>query len=270
MTEDRAAEPTLARVADAGDIAFADELVRSAGALAAELRSGALQIDTKGHISDLVTVADRSAEHHVADAVARARPADGIFGEEGTGRAGTSGRTWVVDPVDGTYNFVAGIPNWCCAIALRDDTTGESLLGAVHQPATGDTWLGGIGVPTTWNGRPVPPIVDRGIGEVSVATYLHPPTSREPDRLEPWLAVIRAAATIRVLGSGSVDLAWVASGRLGAFAQPDCPEWDWLPGSALVRAAGGVAIEVAHRGHRWCLAGPPTAIAELAEALVDS
>ncbi len=88
--------------------------------------------------------------------------------------------------------------------------------------------------------------------------------------LEPFLAALRAAATPRISGSASVDLSWVAAGRLGAWAQHTVAPWDWLPGRALVEAAGGAAAEVSHRGHDWCLAGSRRAVDELRAALTSA
>ena len=82
---------------------------------------------------------------------------------------------------------------------------------------------------------------------------------------EPLLRAMHGAATVRVLGSGSVDMAWIAGGRIGAFLQRDCPPWDWLPGAALVTAAGGAADVVEAHGHRWFIAGNRRAVDELAE-----
>jgi len=101
------------------------------------------------------------------------------------------------------------------------------------------------------------------LSRLSLASYLHPPRLADPAIREPTLALIGGAATVRMLGSGSVELAQLASGRLGAWAELDCPDWDWLPGAALVRAAGGSAEVLRHRGHRWHLAGNRQAVADI-------
>ena len=128
----------------AQDAALATRLVRDAGELAHRMRAAGLDAEAKTSISDVVTAADRAAEQLVADTLAAERPDDGVLGEEGASRTGTSGRTWVIDPVDGTYNFVAGLDWWCSALAL---TEGDDLvLGAVHHPASGRTFVGGPGL----------------------------------------------------------------------------------------------------------------------------
>ncbi|WP_296607296.1 inositol monophosphatase family protein, partial [Nocardioides sp.] len=138
------------------DAALAARLVRDAGTLAARMRADGVETATKSSISDVVTAADHAAERLVVDGLSLERPEDGVLGEEGAARQGTSGRTWVIDPVDGTYNFVAGLDWWCSAIALTD---GDRLvLGAVHHPATGRTFVGGPDLPTTVDGTPLQPL----------------------------------------------------------------------------------------------------------------
>ena len=163
-----------------------------------------LQAQHKTSISDVVTAADHAAEELVESTLRRLRPDDGIVGEEGAEAPSRSGRTWVIDPVDGTYNFLSGLGTWCSALALRD----------------------------------LP------LAEVAMATYLHPAVLPDDSLREPWLAAVSGAATVRMFGSGSCDLAAVAAGRLGVWAQQSVPEWDWLPGAALVTAAGGRAEQV--------------------------
>ncbi|WP_222123724.1 inositol monophosphatase family protein [Agrococcus jejuensis] len=250
------------------DASLAVRLVTDAGALAARMRAEGLETEFKTSISDVVTAADRAAEELVGAALAAERPDDGVLGEEGAAAEGTTGRRWVIDPVDGTYNFLSGLAYWCSALAL-DDADGV-VVGAVHQPVTGETWVGGRDLPTTLDGTPVAPLVDRPLAEVSLATYVHPTTLDDPDVAEPWHAIVAGAATLRVLGSGSCDLAGVAGGRVGVWAQHSTAEWDWLPGKALVDAAGGRTEVVEHRGHRWHVAGNRQAVGELLALLLAS
>lgn len=261
------------------DLSLAVDLVTRAGTLAAQLRADSnLNTEQKTSVSDVVTVADHAAEALVVETLRELRPDDGVLGEEGAAADGTSGRVWVIDPVDGTYNFASGMHYWCSALALKD-SVGDSaspdgpanpdhtVLGAVHQPATGETWTGGRDLPARLNGRELPRLVDAPLSQLSIGSYIHPTRLADPNVLEPWLAMIAQVATPRVLGSGSVDLASVASGRLGCWAQVSCPEWDWLPGQALVRSAGGATAVVEHRGYTWYLAGRPTAVEQLRAVL---
>jgi myo-inositol-1(or 4)-monophosphatase len=250
------------------DLALAAALVREAGMLAARMRREGFTVARKTSVSDIVTSADSAAEDLISARLCEERPDDGLIGEEGTAQpAERAGRVWHIDPVDGTYNFTSGIPIWCTALALADDD--GPVLGAVYHPDADELWLGGRDQPTTCNGEPVPPIADRALGEASVASYLHPTTLPDDEVRVPLLRALQPAATVRTLGSGSVELAWIAGSRLGGFLQHDCLSWDWLPGAALVRAAGGAAEVVAARGHDWHLAGARTVVDELAELLTS-
>jgi fructose-1,6-bisphosphatase/inositol monophosphatase family enzyme len=244
------------------DLALAAECVQDAGRLAARMLREGLTTRHKTSITDVVSAADHAAEEQVVARLRAERPEDGIVGEEGTAQPG-AGRTWYVDPVDGTYNFLSGLPEWCAALAL------DELLGAVYQPVGDELWVGGPDEPTTCNGTRLPRLADRRLAEVSLATYLHP--ARLPDETlrEPLLRVFTESATVRMLGSGSVELAAVAGGRLGAFLQSECAPWDWLPGAALVRGAGGRAEVVELHGHRWHVAGSRRVVADIVKRLTQ-
>jgi myo-inositol-1(or 4)-monophosphatase len=248
-----------------GDAELAAELVREAGALALKMRQDGLTADHKTSISDLVTAADHAAEALVLSRLRDARPDDAVIGEEGADQVGSSGRTWVIDPVDGTYNFFHGLTWWCSALALTEGD--EVVLGAVFNPHDDVLWLGGPGLPTTRNGVPVEPLQDRPLAELSAASYLHPPYFSQPAVAEAWTRAVGGAAAVRMLGSGSMDLAAVADGRVGVWWQHSVPAWDWLPGQALVAGAGGATRRTTAGGVVWSVAGPATAVDEVVAAL---
>ena len=164
-----------------------------------------------------------------------------------------------------TYNFLSRIPYWCSAIGLAD--ADGPLVGAVYAPDLDELWAGGRDLRTTLNGVAADELADRPLAEVSVATYFHPRHMSDQSRLSSWQSAAAAAATVRMLGSASVDLAGVASGRLGVFLQANLHPWDWVPGAALVIGAGGVAEEVTVRGARWHIAGNRRAVADTQAAL---
>ena len=246
------------------DASLAAELVREAGQLASSMLAGGLDTEYKTSVSDVVSAADHAAEELITTRLAESRPADGLVGEEGARRSGEV-RTWYVDPVDGTYNFLSHIPYWCSAVGLAD--ADGPLVGAVYAPALDELWLGGRDTPTTLNGVVVDKLREEPLAEVSVATYFHPRHMSDQSRLASWQSATAAAATVRMLGSASVDLAGVASGRLGIFLQANLNPWDWVPGAALVLGAGGVAEEISVNGVRWQIAGNRHAVAD-AEAAV--
>lgn len=259
----------------AADAELAARLVREAGRLAQRMRLEGVRTETKTSVSDVVTAADRAAERHVVAELLRAHPDDSIVGEEGTEHRGTSGRSWVIDPVDGTYNFVAGLDWWCSALALSVDAgepdsqvEGEGLvLGAVYHPATDATYLGGPGLSTTANEVPLPRLEDSTLAESCLVTYLHPPYYTGPIAAA-FTRVVQGAATVRMLGSGTMDAVAIARGQLGVLCQHSVPPWDELPGAGLIRGVGGGTRRVSAAGVEWYVAGPPTAVAEVCDALL--
>lgn len=263
-------ERTDSRVARVGvtqqDIDLATRLVRDAAGIAANLRrAGNLDTRSKTSVSDVVTAADLAAERYVVQVITTERPDDGLLGEEGDAWDGPSGRRWVIDPVDGTYNFASGWDYWCSAIALTDGD--ELLLGAVAHLATDTVYVGGPGVPTTRNGEPLPQLPDSPVDTTGAATYLHPGFIGSGEGYDAWLRAASLPATLRMLGSGSMDLVGVAEGRLGCWFQQGTPAWDWLPGSALVAGVGGTCVQVDAGGVTWSVAGPRSTVASLTDAL---
>ena len=253
------------------DDALAADLVREAGSLAARMLDAGLDTHFKTSISDVVSAADHAAEALVSGRLAAERPDDGQVGEEGARSAAgadAGGRTWYIDPVDGTYNFLSGIPYWCSAIGLVD--ADGPLLGGVYYPAREELWVGGRDRPTTLNDRPLQALLDRPLAEVSVATYSNASHLRDHVKAASWNAVTTTAATTRMFGSASVDLAGVATGRIGVFLQANLHPWDWYPGAALVLGAGGAAEEVVISEQRWLVAGNHQSVAETRQALLDA
>lgn len=244
---------------------LAQALVFNAGRLAWRMRETGVTTEQKTSVSDVVTEADKAAERFVSGALEALRPEDGILGEEGASRPGTSGRTWVIDPVDGTYNFSQGSDYWCSALALvtgDPENPDELHFGAVHRPAMGYTWFGGPNIATTRDGKAVEKLGEKALAEVGLGTYLHPTyLVQEPVRAA-WQTIAEKVAALRMLGAGSVDLGSVADGSLGLWLQHTVHSWDWLPGRALVEGAGGKAVKFDAGGVTWCLAGNGKAVNE--------
>jgi myo-inositol-1(or 4)-monophosphatase len=246
------------------DAALAAELVQQAGALAAGLRVGGLDVEEKTSGSDIVTQADLAAERLIVDRLTAERPDDAIVGEEGTSRPGTSGRTWVIDPVDGTFNFTRGSDWWCSALALTDAE--DVLLGAVFHPARDETWVGGPDLPSTRNGVRLEPLPDTPVEARCAATYLHPPFFQA----EVGVAFARGleqVGTVRMLGSGTMDAMAIAAGQWDVLFQHSVAEWDRLPGAAIIRGAGGTSVQLEAAGVLWTVSGSPRAVEDVAAAL---
>jgi myo-inositol-1(or 4)-monophosphatase len=262
------------------DLAVAEAAVRAAveAALAARAAAGGrLATQTKGVSADVVTEADRAAERAAADVLARHRPGDAVLGEEGTDTAparrppmggaeiGNGRRRWLIDGIDGTVAFAAGLPGWCSAVALED--ADGPLAAAVLDPATGDLAAAARGRATVVGGHAARVRAARPLAEAHVATFLRQDRLVAPGVRDTGHALLDAAGLVRHAGPGSLELAWVADGRLDGWMQPAVDPWDWLPGALLVREAGGEA-RVVERATRWHLAGPAALVAEL-EALIS-
>lgn len=241
-------------------------MVRQAADLAVQLRWQGVVPERKSSAADLVTTADRAAEKLIQNVLYVERPGDGVIGEEGSLLETLNGRTWVADPIDGTFNFVSGLSAWCSAVALE---YGEELVAsAVHRPALGETWV--ANPDQTWiNGSAVPNLVDTRLRDSSVATYLNADDLVDQTLTTVLSPIISAAATVRISGSGTCDLADTAAGRIGLWIQADCPVWDWLPGRGLVEGAGGATAVLEHLGRRWHIAGSRSAVDEASELLTN-
>jgi myo-inositol-1(or 4)-monophosphatase len=246
------------------DAALAAELVEQAGALAARIRREGLDVEEKTSGSDVVTQADLAAERLIVERLTAERPEDAIVGEEGTSHPGTSGRTWVIDPVDGTYNFTRGSDWWCSAIALADER--DVVLGAVHHPATEETWVGGPDLPSTRNGLPLGPLPETPAEARCATTYLHPPFYRA-EIGTAFARGLEQVGTLRMLGSGTMDAMAIAAGQWDVLFQHSVADWDRLPGAAIIRGAGGRSIQVEAAGVVWTVSGAPQAVEDVSGAL---
>jgi fructose-1,6-bisphosphatase/inositol monophosphatase family enzyme len=242
------------------DVELAARAVHAGAAAAlAAAREGALAVETKLSSADLVSRADTASEQAMAALLRAERPGDALLGEEGASAEGAGARRWVIDGIDGTFNFLSGIPHWCVAVGLEID--GEPAAGAVYDPNARELFVAGPGHPTTASGAPARVRTGRALEQASVATYLREDKSRDRDA---WLArIVDGSGVVRAGGAGTLELAWIAAGRVDAFAQPNVSPWDWAPGAALVRHAGGTAT-VLDGAPAWHLAGAPALVDALA------
>lgn len=250
------------------DAALARELVTVgvATAFGVWMSARATPVRTKANAADVVTEADVAAERAMVELLERHRPEDGVLGEEGAVRGGASGRTWVLDPLDGTWNFTRDSERWCSAAALLVDD--EPVLGAVAGGGAARVWVGGRDVPATEDEAPLARLEDRPLGAGQLLTYLHPP-HHGTEVGQAWRRLVAGSATLRMTGSGSLDAVDVASGRAELSVQHSVPLWDSAPGEALVRAVGGASARVEVAGVEWFLLGTPSAVTEGVRLLTD-
>ncbi|KQU80016.1 inositol monophosphatase [Mesorhizobium sp. Root102] len=220
---------------------FAIDLARRAGDLGLryfrDLEN--LTIESKGH-QDLVSDGDREVELFIRAAIAADYPQDGIVGEEHASVVGSTGYVWVIDPIDGTANFVRGIPAWCVVIACARD--GEAVVGVIHEPSTGETFHGRLGGGAFVNGRPIRTSAATSIEEGSVGTGF----SNRADTENVAVLIRKLLADGGVFfrnASGALMLAYVAAGRLLGYVEEHMNAWDCLAGMLLVEEAGGTVVK---------------------------
>jgi myo-inositol-1(or 4)-monophosphatase len=220
---------------------FARELAISAGdvGLTYFRALDTLTIESKGH-QDLVSEADRDVETFIRTAIAEQYPDDGVVGEEHANVAGTSGYVWVIDPIDGTANFVRGIPAWTVVIAgVRQ---GVIDVGVIHEPSTAETFYGRHGGGAFLNGKPIRTSAASDLTAGSVGTGFS--NRREPRHVARLIDLILAEGGVFYRNaSGALMLAYVAAGRLLAYAEEHMNAWDCLAGLLLVEEAGGRILQ---------------------------
>jgi len=224
-------------------LAAAAAVAREAGQLARRFfeRRADLPIETKGP-QDLVSIADRA----VADLI-RARlnthfPDDAVVGEEAGGLAAR--RVWVVDPIDGTQNFLRGMPWYCIVLALMEE--GQTVLGVIYDPNTDELFTAKRGGGAFLNGEPIR-VSDCAQVRSAVIGVGHSPRHAPDLFLKPFAAVLEQGAQTRNLLCGALQLAHVACGRLDATFDPYLLPWDVLAGILMVEEAGGAAMPYALR-----------------------
>lgn len=216
---------------------LAATLARQAGRMISDARhAGIADVTTKSSETDMVTEFDRASEALIVDGLVKARPGDGIVGEEGTDRHGDSGIRWLVDPIDGTTNFLYGLPGYAVSIAARNEQ--GTLVGAVYIPATDELFSAASGQGATLNDAPIGPSNTHTIHHALVATgfsYLPERRTRQAERVARLAHSVR---DIRRMGAAAADLCYVASGRVDAYFEEWLGPWDLAAGELIAREAG--------------------------------
>jgi myo-inositol-1(or 4)-monophosphatase len=242
------------------DRELAERAVRVGGAEALRLAGGTLDVQRKSSAADLVSAADRASEAAVVELLSAARPDDAIVGEEGASVGGAA-RRWLVDGLDGTINFLRGIPQWCVAVALEED--GEPLACAVLDTSRDELFSAARGEGAHRDGSRLRVRNGAPLDEAVVSSFLRDDKLRGASAIEAFGPLLAVPALLRMGGAGSLELAWLAAGRIDAWTQPDVDPWDWLPGRLLVEEAGGRTTVVDDAPLRWHVAAAPRTFDEL-------
>ena len=225
-------------VADPSElVAIAVELAEEAGALLLEGQARVrTSVETKSTGTDMVTEMDRASERSIVAGLLGRRPDDGILGEEGSARAGTSGVRWVIDPLDGTTNYLYGFPSWGVAIGVEVD--GVAVGGAVRDPVHGETFAAWRGGGARCNGRRLTIAGAATLATALVGTGFAYAATTRAEQAAVLQGVVPNVRDVRRAGAAAVDLCWVAAGRLDAFFERGLAPWDWCAASVIVEEAG--------------------------------
>jgi myo-inositol-1(or 4)-monophosphatase len=248
--------------------ALAEAIAREAGALLRGAFDGPeLRVASKSTPTDLVSEADHAAERLIRERLAAARPGDGVLGEEGGDHAGTSGVRWVVDPLDGTVNFLFGVPQWAVSIACED--AGGALVGVVYDPLRDELFSAERdGVPMR-DGTPIRASSRADLATALVGTGFGYDSEVRRAQAEVVARLLPDVRDIRRFGSAAVDLAWTACGRLDAYYEHGLNAWDLAAGRLICERAGLEVRDLAPVGPSGpgIVVAPPALMAALAPRL---
>ncbi|WP_338074931.1 inositol monophosphatase family protein [Kineococcus vitellinus] len=254
--------------------AVAEQVARAAGELISSGRPDRVEVAaTKSSPTDVVTAMDTASERLLRTELARLRPGDGFLGEEGGHEPGSSGLTWVVDPIDGTVNYLYGLRAYAVSVAcVRDATrplgrpepaTWTVLAGCVHDPAGQETWSAGLGQGATLAdargtrrlSAPAGPALEQAL----VATGFGYDAGRRAEQAAVVARLLPRVRDLRRIGTASLDLCSVAAGRVDAYYERGLNPWDFAAGLLVATEAGAVVTDfggAAPGGHGLLAAGP--------------
>jgi len=223
---------------------FLTPVVREVGKLLLQSLGNAQSVQFKGR-ANLVTEMDRRSEEHLIRAIRTQHPEHAILSEEaGFLPGGAAQPEWILDPLDGTTNYVHGLPYFCVALALRQGA--QLLAGMVYHPYVDELYWAERGHGAFMDDQPLRVSATPVLDDALVTTGFPSNLSLAPDtNIEHFLALMPKTRAIRRMGSASLDLCNVAAGRLDGFWQPTLPVWDVAPGAIIVEEAGGLVTDFA-------------------------
>ncbi|MEJ5914205.1 inositol monophosphatase family protein [Pseudokineococcus sp. 1T1Z-3] len=260
-------------------LAVAERAARAAGELVSRGRPARLEVlRTKSSTTDVVTAMDTASEELLVRLLRGARPGDGVLGEEGGASAGTSGVTWVVDPIDGTVNYLYGLPTYAVSVAavLGDEDgavrpeTWTALVGCVHEPTSGRTWTAVRGGGAWLDGTPLAGPADVALGEALVGTGFGYTPRRRTAQARVLAGLVPQIRDVRRGGVASLDLCAVGTGWLDAYYERGLQPWDHAAGALVAAEAGAVVRGLSPQdraGEAFALAAAPGLAAELGDLL---
>lgn len=247
-------------------------LAREAGELVTSMRADieADSISTKSSTVDLVTAADKAAEKLIVDGILAARPNDGILGEEGASIDSSNGVRWIIDPIDGTTNFVYQIPAFSVSIAVEID--GVISAGAVYQPSTGVMYEAALGAGARRDGQPISVNPKTSLETSLVATGFAYGSERREGQAQVLLRLLPVVRDIRRFGSAALDLCFLAEGQVDAYYERGLNDWDMAAGALIAAEAGAIVGDLRGNGPTtdFLVAAPVGIFEGLRDLLMDA
>jgi myo-inositol-1(or 4)-monophosphatase len=239
-------------------------------------RAGVDVAGAKSSAVDIVTKADQATENLIRERLAECRPHDGVLGEEGSAVIGTSGLTWVVDPIDGTVNYLYGFPAWGVSIAVVEGdpkpATWTALAGAVANASTGELFTAAYGLGATCNDRALSVSSSTDLATSLVSTGFAYSTEVRAHQGEMMHTILPRVRDIRRIGACSLDLCDLADGRVDAYFEQTLSPWDHAAGALIAREAGAIITGFPGKpeGRDLLVAAGPGIHAELLTLLVEA
>lgn len=216
-------------------LGLARRAAHQAGALVRNAPAHSLATAAKSSPTDLVSEMDRAAEELIREIILRARPDDGLVGEEGASKRSRSGLSWLIDPIDGTANYLRSLPNYSISIAVV--TEQEAVAGVVYDPTLDETFTAIDGHGAALNGKPIE-CSSIALPRAIIGTGFSYSTAQRARQARMLLGVLPAVGDIRRPGSAAVSLCWVACGRLDGFFETGLMPWDFAAGALIARQGG--------------------------------
>jgi myo-inositol-1(or 4)-monophosphatase len=231
--------------------------------LIGRFREKARDVDVKSSSTDMVSAADRDAEALIRKALTTARPEDGLLGEEGSHRESASGRHWIVDPLDGTTNFLYGFPVWAVSIAL------DGELGVVYDPVRDELFAASRGSGAMLNGAPIRVGAPPPLSTALLATGFGYDADRRGKQGAVIARVLPRIRDLRRAGAAALDLCWLAAGRLDGYYERGLGAWDWAAARLVAEEAGLAVVDLEPDPHGLA-AAHPSLLPELLDLLSEA
>jgi myo-inositol-1(or 4)-monophosphatase len=241
-------------------------IARQAGELLIN-RPASWDLTAKSTAIDIATQMDHASEKLIVNAILAARPDDGIIGEEGADREGTSGLTWVIDPIDGTVNYFYGLPGWNISIGVKDSQ--GVLVGVVHSPTFNATWHAARGGGAFLNNEKIECNNPVELDKALIATGFAYEIKDRENQVEIINQLLPKIRDIRRMGAAATDLCCVASGMVDGYIETGLKEWDLAAGSLIAHEAGAVVRTQIWRGMELTIAAGPVLFEQISRAIPE-